>query len=277
MKTGTEVVARVERCIASGTPEDLERAVYCSLLINEYEHVTRDHLERLHELSVDWWARYDTLNDAELDEIDEESVRYYRHLYPPPTPEPEHDDSSAPREPERGRTRSDLPPITELEAEWMVRCLESEDNVREFAHYAGLVGEDGALPIEPLLTLENRRVYGHAIAPRYRSKRMPRPWGTRRRRWEYELVEDALLAAAIGRGRLTGRERYRVVWRLVPYMPLLDEKAIHSNAKRIQSGLLRRGVFERVSCQCVRLTEDGARRIREQLVEAWLPYAVEEV
>jgi hypothetical protein len=271
-----DVVKRVAASIADGSPKELLRAACFSLVVDDYEGLTRAHIERLHELSRAWWARYDALTDEQLAELDDTTLRYYRQIYHPPTPEPAHDETSGPREPRAGMTRIDLPPISDQEARWIVRCLQSEDHMREFGHYARLVKDDGALPIEPLLSVEKVRVYGHAIAPEYRTRRLARPWSTRRRRWEYELIEDALLAACIRRGRLTGRERNRVAWRLVPYMPLLAEKTVGTHTKRIESALVRRGVFERISRQCVRVTEQGERIVREQLIASWIKYAVRE-
>lgn len=271
-----EVLQKVERSIEMGTPTELMRAACFSIVIDDFEGVNRAVVERLHELSRAWWARYDALTDEQLAEFDRDTVRYYRSCYQPPTPEPEHRYPDAPCEPERSMTRLDAPPISELEAAWIVRCMENDDHVREFGHYAALIGPDGALPIEPLLAVEKLCVYGHAVSSAYRARSISRAWGSRRKRWEYELIEDALLAGAVRSGQVTGRERNRIVWRLVPYLPGLTGKAIHTQAKRIESDLLRRGVFERVSRQCVRLTEDGTSRVHHRLVPAWLPFAVEE-
>lgn len=272
----SDVVLKVERSISEGTPKELMRAACYSIVIDDFDGLTRAHVDRLHDLSRSWWAAYDGFSDEQLAEIDSQTVEFYRSAYGPPTPQPEHLAASAPREPMRGKTQTRLPPISELEAKWILRCLESEDHMREFAHYGSLVGVDGALPIEPLLAIENRSVYGHALSPIYRARKIDRSWGTRRKVWEYELIEDALLASTIGSGRLLGRERNRIAWRLVPYLPRLGEKAIHTHTKRIESELLRRGVFIRISQQCVRLTEEAARRVAEQLVPAWIYYSVED-
>lgn len=272
----SDVVLKIERSIGQGTPKELMRAACYSIVIDDFGGLTRAHVDRLHDLSRSWWAAYDGFSDEQLAEIDHQTVEFYKAAYGPPTPEPEHRGTNSPREPMRGMTQSGLPPISELEAKWILRCLDNEDHMREFAHYASLVGIDGALPIEPLLAIENRSVYGHALSPVYRARQIDRAWGTRRKVWEYELIEDALLAATIGSGRLLGRERNRVAWRLVPYLPRLGEKAINTHAKRIESELLRRGVFRRISRQCVRLTEDAAHRVAEQLVPAWISYSVED-
>ena len=273
--SASELIDGIEESIAAHEPRELRRAACWALVVSDYDGYDETQALRLRELARHWWGVYETLSESDRAQIDRGIVKHFRAVYPPGPRDIRQIHSAALPEPVEPFVNAMLTPITVTERDLILSRLEDDDGVREVFEYAGAVGPDGALPLPPLLVDNELVVYGHAIVRLYREGTIGRTWGVRRTRWEYQLLEDTLLARAVTEGRLSGHARNTYALYTKPYVPRLAERQILNHARRIERDLVRRGLFERINRHVVACSDACAQTLVDDLIPAWLEFAIE--
>jgi len=267
----------IQQLIDTKDPKQLSRAAALAIIISEMDgYDQKSHGTQISELARIWWETFELLPEHAINQVDASIVRLLRGFYPPELPDLRSTHPWALNEPVSEEANASLDPITDDERDLILSRLDTEDGVREVFENIGAVNQDGRLPLEPLLVVEELVVFGHAIVNLYHDGSIGRTWGVNRSRWEYQFIEDLLLARTVTEGHLSGRARNTYARFTKPYLPLLTERQILSHARRIERDLVKRGLLERINHQTVRCTEQGEAGAIDDLVPAWLEFAIEE-
>jgi|GEM_PF-5787715 len=269
MSEADDALEHIKEGIESGRGKGLNRAVAFIVIFTELDGASTGTVDRLDQMATDVWDRHALLPDEELAQIGQSLFESFRFMYPPMPSATSGVHDSAPKEPVSAAANANALPITDEERDWILHALESEDNLRELCEYGVTVDQNGSLPVIPLLVVDDASVYGHRIAPLYRQGRVRRPWGCRRRRWEYALIEDFLLCRTAVEGKLTGRSRNIYAAYLKPYVRGLPERDLLRHTRRIERGLVRKGMLVRLSSQAVRCEQVMQRIVLNELVPIW--------
>jgi hypothetical protein len=267
----------IQQWINTGDPKQLSRAAALAIISSTIEgYDQKRHGMQLCELAQDWWATFELLPEHVIHQVDASIVVTFRDFYPPEPHDIPSTHPSALTEPVTEEVNASLDPITDDERDLILSSLDTEDSVREVFENIGAVSQNGRLPLTPLLVVEELVVFGHVIVNLYRDGSIDRTWGVNRRRWEYQFIEDTLIARTVTEGRLSGHARNTYARFMKPCLPLLTERQILSHARRIERDLVKRGLMERVNRQTVRCTELGEAEAIDDLIPAWLEFAIEE-
>jgi len=270
-----EVISLIQEWIESRDPKQLSRAAAYTMVVPYLEGFNQNHGMQLRELARVWWATYETLPESAINQIDMDIISRFCACYSPGPHDIRCAHPSALTEPVSEEVNASLEPITDDERDLILSRLDSEDGVREVFENVGAVSPDGCLPLPPLLVVEELVVFGHAIVDLYRDGSIDRTWGVDRRRWEFQLIEDTLLARTGTKGRLSGHARNTYARYMKPYLPLMSERQILKHARRIERDLLKRSLLERINHQTVRCTEKGEADAIDDLIPVWLEFAIE--
>jgi len=160
-------------------------------------------------------------------------------------------------------------PIDEGDTAELLDFIDTEDGLREWIRY-GRFSVNGQLPVLPLITLDTAKIYGSAVAPMYRERRIQRTWAPAGWQPDVALIEDyLLLLAALRTGGLARSAWSSTLMRVRPYVRSLTNRDIYRVAQRVAGDLRDWRLVTLPDAERLVPTNRGYSVVRESLLPLW--------